>query len=638
MQRIHWPSTWTKKNELFGRIKRLGQRLTPKSFRSKVMLLIVLLVLLPVIFISLQCFGQSSRLIEKKTKEYLHDISEITISKISDSVYQLEDVTLSMISNADLQKLLKEEKSTQEKDRYTDYRTTQDIQKVLSSYVLLRQEIVSISIISESGNTYSYTKDRNQYIIDERDLQPAYEQKGKTICCVNRNQTGTILMTRMLNHLSTQEPLGCIVLVIDENYIYNIFRNLEYTEDGDVFLVDSNGIIISNKDKSRLGEPVSEEINTVIQSTEASSLDGNFHQKAIDGVDYYIYGSSVISNGWRIVVAVTASYYMHDIQTLQNAFILLVLVIAFVSAGIAVQVSKTITYPLVKLSKSMERFGQGDFAVNCVIKSDDEIGKLSRSFNQMVKDMNHLVETVYDQQLLNQEAELKSLQMQINPHFLYNTLETINWMAKAEGNEDVGEMTVALGKLMRFSLSNRTFITMREEVDSLQNYFSIQKMRYSDKLTLTISVPEELMDIYLPKLLIQPIAENAIVHGIEEKIDEGTVSVTAREEKGDLIIEVRDDGVGMSHEAIHRILNSNDDIKAKGNHTIIGIFNVNKRIQMYYGKKYGLQIQSKIGEGTLVRLRLAAWREPPDLEHKHLIEPVSSNASEPQKGGAGRRK
>ena len=143
-------------------------------------------------------------------------------------------------------------------------------------------------------------------------------------------------------------------------------------------------------------------------------------------------------------------------------------------------------------------------------------------------------------------------------------------------------------------------------------------MRYSDKLNLEISVPKELMDIYLPKLLIQPIAENAIVHGIEEKIDTGTVTVSARMENEELLIEVKDDGVGMSREAVRKILDSSNDIKS-GGHTIIGIFNVNKRIQMYYGKKYGLQIQSKIGEGTTVRLRLAAYREPPDTERKHLI-------------------
>ena len=269
-----------------------------------------------------------------------------------------------------------------------------------------------------------------------------------------------------------ERPLGCIVIVINESYIYNIFKNLEYTDErdtdggGNVFLLDSDGIIVSNKDKSLLGTPVAEEINEVV-----NSRDNNFYLKQIDGVDYYVYGSSTLSNGWKIAVTVTASYYMQDIQTLRSAFFLVVIIIAFLAAGIAVRVSKTITNPLVQLSQSMERFGQGDFEVNCIVESEDEIGKLSRSFNQMVRDMNHLVETVYDQQLLNQEAELKSLQMQINPHFLYNTLETINWMAKAQGNEEVGEMTVALGKLMRFSLSGRTFITMREEVESLKNYF-----------------------------------------------------------------------------------------------------------------------------------------------------------------------
>ncbi len=619
MRKIHWPNIWrNKKNKPVRTGRKWWKRLLPKTFRGKVMWSIVPLVTIPVIFISLQGFDQASRIIEEKTQDYLHDISEVTISKINDSVYQLEDVTLSMIGNQDLQRLLSQEKND-EQDRYTDYRTMQDIQKALSSYVLLRQEILSISIVSESGTTYSYSKDRNRYAVNPEDLEPAYEQKGKTVWCVNSNQPGTIIMARMLNHLSTQEPLGCIVIVINESYIYNIFKNLEYTDErdtdggGNVFLLDSDGIIVSNKDKSLLGTPVAEEINEVV-----NSRDNNFYLKQIDGVDYYVYGSSTLSNGWKIAVTVTASYYMQDIQTLRSAFFLVVIIIAFLAAGIAVRVSKTITNPLVQLSQSMERFGQGDFEVNCIVESEDEIGKLSRSFNQMVRDMNHLVETVYDQQLLNQEAELKSLQMQINPHFLYNTLETINWMAKAQGNEEVGEMTVALGKLMRFSLSGRTFITMREEVESLKNYFRIQKMRYSDKLNLEISVPKELMDIYLPKLLIQPIAENAIVHGIEEKIDTGTVTVSARMENEELLIEVKDDGVGMSREAVRKILDSSDDIKS-GGHTIIGIFNVNKRIQMYYGKKYGLQIQSKIGEGTTVRLRLAAYREPPDTERKHLI-------------------
>ena len=622
MKKIHWPNIWINKKKQGGSTrKKWWKVLLPKTFRNKIMWSIVPLVIIPVVFISLQGFDQASHIIEEKTQDYLHDISEMTISKIDDSVYQLEDVTLSMIGNQDLQQLLKQAKNSENKDKYTDYRIMQEIQKTLSSYVLLRREILSISIVSENGSTYSYSKDRKSYTVHPEDLERAYEQKGKTVWSVSSSQPGTIVMTRMLNHLSAQEPIGCIVITINERCIYDIFKNLEYADEvgtngnGNVFLLDSEGIIVSNKDKNLLGTPVAKEINEVV-----NSKDNSFYLKQIDGVDYYVYGSSTRSNGWKIAVAVTTSYYMQDIQALRSAFFLAVVLIAFIAAGIAVQVSKTITSPLVKLSKSMERFGQGDFEVNCIIESEDEIGKLSHSFNQMVRDMNHLVETVYDQQLLNQEAKLKSLQMQINPHFLYNTLETINWMAKTQGNEDVGEMTVSLGKLMRFSLSDRTFITMREEMESLKNYFKIQKMRYSDKLHLKISVPEELMGIYLPKLLIQPIAENAIVHGIEEKIDEGTVSISAWLENEIFFIEVKDDGVGMSEETVRKILDSSDDIKAKSNgHTVIGIFNVNKRIKMYYGEKYGLQLQSKIGVGTIVRLRLAAYYEPPNIDKKHLI-------------------
>ena len=172
-------------------------------------------------------------------------------------------------------------------------------------------------------------------------------------------------------------------------------------------------------------------------------------------------------------------------------------------------------------------------------------------------------------------------------------------------------MTVALGKLMRFSLSSRVFITMREEVENLRRYFNIQKVRYCDKLDVEIIAPESVMDIYLPKLLIQPIAENAIVHGIEEKIDRGNVCVEIQEQDGDLIIEVRDDGVGMSRELVQQILSAEEEVRS-GSRAIIGLYNVNKRIQLYYGKRYGLEIHSEPDIGTTVTLRLAAHREPPD--------------------------
>ena len=600
MQRIHLQNFWKKLKT----IKWLPPY-RPRHFRTKVMLLILGFVIIPVAFIILSCLRESSNIIDKKTQEYLHDISEITISRVDDAVYQWEDITLSMVGNLELQNNIAAANNIDTLDQYTSYQLTKAIQEQISSYALIRQEVLAISIVTENGTVFTYSKNRKNYPFSEDALEKIQSEKGKPISFLNTQTPGTIIVGRSMNQLSTQKRLGCIVVIVNEEYICNIYNHLQCTQDGDACIVDGEGRIVSSKDKNQLGKLLeADDVSEVLESTKPGYV-------TMDHQGHYLYESESLSNSWRMILTVPASYYMQDIQTLQKIFTGMALIVIILIAIISFRVSKTLTAPLVRLSESMKKFGQGDFQVNCIIDADDEISSLSKSFNTMVKDMNHLMDTVYHQQLLNQEAELKSLQMQINPHFLYNTLETINWMARENGNREVGEMTVALGKLMRFSLSSRVFITMREEVENLRRYFSIQKVRYCDKLDVEIIAPESVMDIYLPKLLIQPIAENAIVHGIEEKIDRGNVCVEIQEQNGDLVIEVRDDGVGMSRELVQQILSAEEEVRS-GSRAIIGLYNVNKRIQLYYGKKYGLEIHSEPDIGTTVILRLEAHREPPD--------------------------
>lgn len=600
MQRIHWQNFWKKL-----KATKFFPRYRPRHFRTKVMLLILGFVIIPVSIIILLCLWESSNIIDRKTQEYLHDISEITISRVDDAVYQWEDITLSMVGNLELQNNIASANNIDTLDKYDSYQLAQEIQEQISSYVLIRQEVLAISIVTENGSTYTYSKNRKHYSFSEEALEKIRNENGKPISFLNTETPETIIVGRSMNQLSTQKRLGYIVMIVNEEYICDIYNHLQCAQDGDACIVDGEGRIVSSKDKSQLGKFLkSENMTEVLESKKSGYV-------TIDNQGHYLYESETLPNSWRMVLTVPASYYMQDIQTLQKIFMGMAVVVIILIAVISFRVSKTLTAPLVRLSESMKKFGQGDFEVNCIIKADDEISSLSKSFNTMVKDMNHLMETVYQQQLLNQEAELKSLQMQINPHFLYNTLETINWMAREGGNREVGEMTVALGKLMRFSLSSKVFITMREEVENLRRYFSIQKVRYCDKLDVEIIAPESVMDIYLPKLLIQPIAENAIVHGIEEKIDRGSVCVEIQEQNGDLVIEVRDDGVGMKRELMEKILSAEEEVRS-GNRAIIGLYNVNKRIQLYYGKEYGLDIHSEPDIGTTVILRLEARRDPPN--------------------------
>ena len=264
----------------------------------------------------------------------------------------------------------------------------------------------------------------------------------------------------------------------------------------------------------------------------------------------------------------------------------------------------------------MEQVGQGYFDVLAPVESQDEIGILSKTFNQMVADMRMLIDNVYRQEMMKQEVEMRSLQMQINPHFLYNTLDTINWIARLRGVDEIGEMTTALGGLMRYSLSGKDFVTIREEFDNLRNYINIQNVRYGDRMEIRFDIQEDTLDYYIPKLLVQPILENAIVHGIEDKIDPGLVQIRSYAENDDLYIEVEDDGVGMTQEAIEALIRNDADQPKKG-HTSIGVYNVNRRIQSVFGPDCGLQVQSQLGAGTKIRLCMKKLEHIPDIRLKY---------------------
>jgi two-component system sensor histidine kinase YesM len=220
----------------------------------------------------------------------------------------------------------------------------------------------------------------------------------------------------------------------------------------------------------------------------------------------------------------------------------------------------------------------------------------------MVAQVQKLIQEVYQEQYLTQKAELKSLRMQINPHFLYNTLESINWMARIKGAPEIGDMVKALGDLMRVSISGEDFIPVGEEVGNVVNYLKIQNFRYGDRFEIRIHIEPDIEKILVPKLILQPIVENAIVHGLEEKVGNGRIEITGVLEEGNIVITVADNGVGMEEEKAAVILDDGGEEAAHSdNHTHIGLKNVDRRIKLYYGQQYGLSVASVPGSGTTVR-------------------------------------
>jgi two-component system sensor histidine kinase YesM len=565
------------------------------GFQSKLLFIFLTMILTPVILLSFFEFYYSKKMLADKTNDYLKNLAAVTLSKIDSTVSDIENVAFYINGNNTIQASLKAEEQVVG-NRVAYYELHSDIRQILASYVLLRQEINAICIHSESGREYTYTKTRNGPSLDIT----RYIRDEKQYWAVDKNH---IVLMKKLYAFPTQSLLGYIALDVNAKSLYDIIADIDLTKSGRIFLVNEEGRILATESETLSGELLDEPYRNFLGENEA------FYNNVRVGNTYYsVYNSGAISNGWYMVLAIPRDYYMRDITKLKNVIIPITLMTAFLTALLSILVSRGITRPIRFLSGAMENFGQGNFDINCQVDSEDEIGRLSHTFNQMVMDMNSLVNTVYEQKVMKQEAQMKSLQMQINPHFLYNTLDTINWMARIRHVDEIGDMVAALSNMMRYSLEKKSFVRLGEEVKSLKDYIAIQNYRYRDKMVAEIEIDESLMSLYIPRLLIQPILENAIVHGIEEKLDKGHILVAARRENEDLYIQIMDDGVGMTEETMSHILREDYSMKKSG-HTSIGVVNVNRRIQMIYGKDYGLLVQSVLGAGTKITIHIPAREE-----------------------------
>ena len=271
-------------------------------------------------------------------------------------------------------------------------------------------------------------------------------------------------------------------------------------------------------------------------------------------------------------------------------------------------IARNITLPIQKLRDSMKSVQKGNFDIEDIeVISDNEIGSLTRSFNVMTHRIRELMEQNVKEQEQKRKIELKALQSQINPHFLYNTLDSIIWMAEGKKNEEVVIMTASLARLLRQSISNEDeVVPIANEVEYARGYLTIQKMRYKDKLEFQIEVEPSILHIPLIKLVLQPIIENAIYHGLKYKESKGLLIVKGFMKDGNAVLQVIDDGVGMDEETLAHIY---DRHKVNYHSNGVGVYNVQKRLKLYYGDDYGITYESKKGEGTTATITIPGRQE-----------------------------
>lgn len=308
--------------------------------------------------------------------------------------------------------------------------------------------------------------------------------------------------------------------------------------------------------------------------------------------------------GWKIVGVIPTADLTRSSNIIRIIISIMIIAFCILAFIAALSIAGSIANPLKKLMYLMKEVEKGNLSVNMNVKYNDEIGQLGNSFNVMIEKINDLIKSVYKEQKKLRKAELKALQAQINPHFLYNSLDSIMWLSRKKQNDEVIKMVTALTTLFRIGISRgRDIITIKEEIDHIASYLTIQSIRYKNKFTYDIQVPESLYRYVTLKLILQPIVENAIYHGIKMKREKGCILIKSMETDNSIIFVVEDTGIGMTKEKLEALENT---LKNKDGEKIdsYGVKNVDERIKIFFGQDYGLKFRSEYCKGTSVEISI----------------------------------
>lgn len=381
--------------------------------------------------------------------------------------------------------------------------------------------------------------------------------------------------------------LGVVLFDIQNYIIKDFIEDVTIANEGFVFVHDNNNDIIYSP------------VNSIMYRINLDNLDlsKNLNILNLKNDIYCIQSSFSPLTGWWISGVFPYSSIMGSLQQMIGYFISGFIIMLLLSVVISYIISRSITLPLLNLQCLMKKAQTGNLNVRFKCKYNDEIGYLGHDFNQMLAQLDQLIKQVYIEQKNKKNAELRILQEQIKPHFLYNTLDTISWLAREHDAEDVVLLVDALTTMFRVGLSKgKEFITLKEEAQHITSYLYIQKIRYSSILTYDINIKKDFENIIVPKLILQPLIENAIYHGIKLKSTPGHIRVEAYLRDDKLVLEVIDTGIGLSTQQLDKI---NNMLKDKSSNDVegFGLNYVNQRLRLSFGEEYGIELESIEGAG-----------------------------------------
>lgn len=535
---------------------------------------------------------------EAYLNSYLEEVD--SIAKNVNYNYYLQDY---------LETVIKEEDDYVDSGIGKNMRSYEMSSQAFSDTLLSRADISSIMIFGKkkmllNRSMYTYQKVALDYSKLDWYAKAVAKPQDAIITGPNRHSffdtdDEVISLSREVQSYENGTFRGVILINLNMNKITEICNSFQEKQENFICIINDKGELVYEQQNGRERFAFDEkenrqELNTALGKTKESCFRLNYR-----GEKYLVTRTDMKTTGWTLVSMVPYKSVMAETMAISGVMILAVAITLIVTLLLLNRILTGVVKPLKKLEKYMVQVNPDNMDQLMEILTDDEIGHLSMKFNQMMDRIRNLKEQVIEEQEDKRKYELQALQAQINPHFLYNTLDSIIWMAETNDSNIVA-MTEALAKLFRISLNKgNEEISLERELEHVKNYLIIQSMRYADKFTYEISAEPGVERCRTIKLILQPIVENCIYHGIKKKRGTGKITIRAYRREQNLIIEVSDDGCGMPEEICRKILSDeieSENISGSG----IGVKNVNERIQLRFGKKYGLSYSSEEGVGTTV--------------------------------------
>lgn len=567
------------------------KRFNDLSIKTKLLVSCIAVILICILVFSITVFFSSQRYIQKETQYTVQQTVSLAEEITANYMNDIENMLFAIQSNKNIRSIL-----------------TNGLHSNANSMQLLENTLLSVDIYNRKTTAIrlylpdlpdQYASQGSDIVLDKRwaENETWYKNTvnaGGLTCWTVFHATkssGFITASRQLIDTNTHLPIGVLRIDISILQFTSILNDIQLGETGSVFLVSQNHIVnVSNK--KNLDVLVND--STFMKLLKNDIIDTDLIK--INGVRYLISYKNLNNSQLKVVGSVRYSELNQSINSLAAGIFLISLLSLLVIILMLAIVSKTITDPIYRLANTMDNYTGGE-NIELTIPSNNEIGVLYRSFNWMINTIHNLildVNTLYEKQKI---SELKALQAQINPHFLYNTLDSINWMAKKYKANDISLLATSLGNFFRRSLNHgRDFTTIKNELEQIKSYVYIQKVRFKDTFDLYISVDDDILTYSIVKLTLQPLVENCIIHGFEDINYKGSIEITGYRKENKIILQVIDNGCGTDTEKLNkqvqREFNPQEPIEKYGLH------NVNQRIKLYFNQTCGLYFETNEDGGV----------------------------------------